>query len=318
MIGKRALLFAAVALLLGTTAVRAQVTPPQVGSVAGSGTVTLKRRPEILRLRVEVFAEGKSVKEALANLGDRRQVVRGRLAELGVQEGSVTFGEPQVTAELQQMRQQMVAMMQAQLGDRFKKNAKGEQPEPTVVSAPLTAEWPLKGQGTEALLIEVTEIQEAVKKADIPGVPTVEKLLGAEVDQNAREQVDEIRAMVVNANEGGQTPGEPAFSLVAKLSERDRAKALAEAFRKARTAAADTARAAGAQLGEIHHLQSQVQNGGNADNANVGFDVSDLMSGVVAVASDESENLLEAVGSQPGAVVYRVIVSASFYLKPAP
>ena len=55
----------------------------QTGTVSGSGTVVLKRKPDLLRMKVELIAQGKTMKEALANLKDRRDAAQAQLATLG-------------------------------------------------------------------------------------------------------------------------------------------------------------------------------------------------------------------------------------------
>jgi uncharacterized protein YggE len=79
---------AAVAVLWASVAgVRAQAPtqppPTDQGTVSGTGTVVLNRKPEFMRMRVDVIAQGKSMKEALATLKDRRQAILGQLAKLG-------------------------------------------------------------------------------------------------------------------------------------------------------------------------------------------------------------------------------------------
>lgn len=314
MIGRRSLLIAACAALLGTT-VQAQSSGAEGGTVSGVGTVSLKRRPDTLRLKVELFARGKTMKDALANLKDRRDALRGQLATLGARKDSVAFGEPQVTSQLQEARQQMMAMMQGRMGNRIKKDANKNQPEPAVVSASLTAEWTLKGQDTEALLIEVGQLEDAVNKADIAGAKELEKLSGD--DEESREEMAGMAAMMGNADPNRGQPGKPTFTLVSKLSAQDHAQALAAAFRKAKTAAEDTAKAAGAQLGTLHHVQSQVHTGGEAENANeMAMYYARVFQGGATAPQADPENSLEAVGQQPGAVVYKVAVTASFILKP--
>jgi len=56
---------------------------------------------------------------------------------------------------LLQARQQMAMMIQARMAGRAKKSAK-KASAPVVVSARLTAEWPLKSKDIEPLLIEIS------------------------------------------------------------------------------------------------------------------------------------------------------------------
>jgi len=53
------------------------------GTVSGLGTVVLKRKPELLRIKVDLIAQGKTMKEALASLKDRREAAQAQLALWG-------------------------------------------------------------------------------------------------------------------------------------------------------------------------------------------------------------------------------------------
>jgi hypothetical protein len=112
--------------------------------------------------------------------------------------------------------------------------------------------------------------------------------------------------------------GEPTFLFVRKISEEERDKALTEAFGKAKKEAGRLARAAGAELGALQQLGGQ----------NMSRDIEDF-SGMYdpyygrrlrqmrePCGSDGEQQNLEAAGVQPGKVAYRVVVSASFALKP--
>jgi uncharacterized protein YggE len=122
-----------------------------------------------------------------------------------------------------------------------------------------------------------------------------------------------------NAVRGGEDEprrGEPVFLFVCKISDEDRAKALADAFQKARREADRLARAAAAELGALHHLDSQNQGGGD-DNPYVSNGRFYRQQSRVSQLGDPDEQAREAVGTQPGKVTLRVTVSASFTLKPS-
>src|SRR4051812_10437176 len=78
------------------------VSVSAVGQVAGEGGVTavgvatIKRSPEVLRVQVQLTAEGKTVKEGLAKLGARGEACRKKLVGLGVKAEAVTFEDARV------------------------------------------------------------------------------------------------------------------------------------------------------------------------------------------------------------------------------
>jgi uncharacterized protein YggE len=57
--------------------------------VTASGAASLPRRPDVMRLRVEVSSEGKTMKDALAKMAERRNAVKKKLSELGAAEAAI-------------------------------------------------------------------------------------------------------------------------------------------------------------------------------------------------------------------------------------
>src|SRR4051812_5222260 len=75
------LIFALFALTLAPAGIaRGQATPGPDGTVTAIGTATVERKPDVVRMQVELSAEGKDVKEALASLKSQEKAVREKLA----------------------------------------------------------------------------------------------------------------------------------------------------------------------------------------------------------------------------------------------
>lgn len=291
---------------------RAQV--PQ-GTVTGTGTVELKRQPETLRLQVEVVVKAKDLKEALAKLKARREAVGKQVVTLGAAKNSVEFSEPVLANEKTDRHLQIQRMMLERLGKPDKVGGKGATKAalPVLVSMTLKADWPLKAAGPEDLLLQIHELQEKVKAADLGGVKENEKLTPEE-----EEIAEEMQAAIQQqlGQEAEAKRGEPSFFYVCKVSEEDRAKALAEAFQKARKDAGRLARAAGQELGTLQGLSSQNQGGEVEPSAGIPpYLVQQLRAGQ---GNDGADSGGEALGVQPGKVTYRIMVSAAFYLKAPP
>jgi len=319
MIAKCGLLAGVAAVVVWTTMVGAQAQPPpaEKGVVSGSGTVMLRRKPELLRIKVDVIAQGKTMKEALATLKDRREAIQGQLATLGAVKESVAFDQPQLNASVLQARQQMAMMiMQARMGNRSKKTAK-KGAAPVVVSARLMAEWPLKGTDIDALLIEINQLQDSINAADLAGKKDLEKLSGD--DDEVREELEGMQANFGNDPSQAQT-GAVTFTLVSKILPKDHAQALAEAYQKAKANAEETARAAGAVLGPIRQLGAQIQTGSETDTTDNEVQAYyRLMQGNRGGGKPaDTAQVMEARGTQPGEVSYRVTVSAAFDLVERP
>jgi len=295
-----------------------QQPPTEKGTVSGSGTVVLTRMPDLLRMKVDVIAQGKTMKEAIASLKDRRQAIQGQLGTLGATRESIVFGAPQVNTTVLQSRQQMAMMIQARMGNRAKKSTK-KLATPVVISAGLTAEWPLKARDVEGLLVEINQLQESITAADLAGKKELEKLAGDDEEVGA-----ELQGMMPNFGIGPDTgqaqPGQVAFTLVSKISAEDHSRALADAFQKAKAQAEETAKAAGVRLGMLRQVGSQVQSGGDSDNAENPYQSYVRMMRMSGAAGKTAEPAprKEAQGTQPGEVTYSVTVSAAFDLAERP
>lgn len=215
--GRMTMLLSLLAFALALSAA-GQVPPTAEGAITGNGAATIKRPPDLVRLEVQLSAEGKDLKDALAKLAQRRDACKKKLTGLGVKEDAVTFDAPRVDAT--DPRQQMEQMMRQRMGCGGLRATTGPAGGPTVhrVAVTARAEWPLTAKTPEELLVAATELQDKVKAADLG-----ETKLGSLEEQEAREE---------------------------------RAAAVADAFKKAKANAAELAKAAGAELGALKQLQS--------------------------------------------------------------
>ena len=125
-----------------------------------------------------------------------------------------------------------------------------------VISARLTAEWPLKGKDAEELLIEISQLQENINAADLAGKKDLEKLSGE--DEEISQELAGMEANMGNDPSQAQ-PGTASFTLVSKVSAQEHTQALADAFSKARARAQEMAAAAGAAAWSVRQLGAQVQ-----------------------------------------------------------
>ena len=278
-----------------------------MGNVAGTGSVTIEHAPDVLRMQVDISAEGKDIKEAISKLKEAENQARQKLTKLGAAESAITFGDPQ--AQNGSRRQQMERMIQMRTGRR-PKAPKNQAPSVTV-SATLKAEWPLKGKTGDELLLESQDLQAKVKAADVSGGAKDANAAGE--DQEAAEE-----AQMSFGPDGQGNPHDPVFLFVSKISDDEREKARAEAFKKAKDDATRLAKAAGATLGALRFLSSNA--GPNiGDRYNETYNelppqYQRVFYGLMNRGQGQGEEPAEAVGVQPGKVAYRVMVSASFAL----
>ena len=316
MFGKRGLLAFLTASLLGPDLAPAraepQATDANAAAVSGTGTVVLKRRPDRMRVRVDVFARGRTLEEALATLKDRREAITLQLTTLGASKDSIAFEPPRVNTSLLEARKQMEAMIRARSGVPPAKEPKKEPTGPSVVTTVLTAEWPVKGESVEDALIEAARLQDAVKEADLAGMKEVEK-----PSTDDEEIGEELAGMPMDPNQAGQPrPGTPTFLFVGTIPPAERSKAMADAYRKARDQAESTARAAGASLGALRRLESDALSSAELENADMTNPANyRLMQPGGGIPAEVTEDESEVRGSQPGLVSCRIKVVASFSLR---
>jgi len=285
------------------------------GAVSGMGTGELQRLPEVMRMRVVITTKGKDLNEALAGLKDRVAAAKTQVTALGADKATISSDEPQLAVESNDRRRQMEMMMAQRMRGGRRPTAKKEEVKPPVsVSTTLTAQWPLKANAGEQLLIAATALQEKIKAADLAGTKEQSKL-SAEEQELSDELAAEQMAMF---NEEGPKPGEPMFMFVAPISAAEREKLLAEGFKKAKERAARLAKAAGAELGALRMLSDREMDASDEMIANAPYSGSNATYRMMQMMRGNrapSEEISEAVGAQPGKVVYRVMVTASFDLK---
>src|SRR5687768_6507738 len=85
------------------------------GTIEAAGMSVVERQPEVMRLQIEVLGKGKDLKAALEALAARREEAEKQLADLGVLEGSVSFGPPKLSAGDNQQQRQMEMMVRQQM-----------------------------------------------------------------------------------------------------------------------------------------------------------------------------------------------------------
>jgi len=184
----------------------------------------------------------------------------------------------------------------------------------------LTAEWPLTGDTTDKQLLAADALHEKVKAAELAGGKEAVKLSPEE-----QEVADEMAGQNA-ANMGGEEPqpkpGEPRFVFVARLSPHDRQTALADAFAKAKSQAAELVKAAGAGLGPLTGLSGEAGGGmagmndsGGAFSSAIARYNTEFLQQVAQTQSDSQGN--EAVGTRPDGIAFDFVVNATFAIESA-
>lgn len=278
------------------------------GVVSGAGTAKIERPPTIMRMQIELSGKGKSVRDALAGLKDRREAAIAQLVKLGAPKDSIKVAEPTIAAAANDQQRQMQMMIRQRMAGRKKSNKPETKPTITLTST-LTVEWPLPAGNAEELLTTAHELREKVQQADLAGLKEAAKL-SPEEEELAEEAV-EVQSY---GGEEAAKPGEPRFVFVARISDEEYAKLAAQAFAKARQKATALAAAAGARLGPLQRLDGQ--DGGASSYQEQYYMQMGYGYSTTQLQAEAGSDAHEAVGNEPGKVTYQVTVSAAFALQP--
>jgi uncharacterized protein YggE len=313
---------AAAAAMLSATAARAQYDPTaQLAmqaagkpAVHGAGAVVVQREPTRLRMFVQVSAKGKNLEDALAKMKDRREATTTVLERLKVDKESIVFSPPSLSNPETARKQQMEAMIRAQMRQQGKKVPAGLQlPKTVTLSAMLTAEWPLEAKSTEQRLLMAQALQEKIKAADLTGRKEAQELSPEE------EELAEEANRMVNERFGEQQAqqDQAQFVFVARLSKEDRKKAMADAFAKAKANAAELAAAAGTELGPLVGLSGSCSGQSNfGENEYNQYSPGSRWRQIAAqqAGDDSGAKQDEAFSNEPDKLSFGCSVTASFAL----
>jgi uncharacterized protein YggE len=328
-------LAACVVLLVLPATARAQDSPweeaammagtPAKETVAGVGAVVLRRQPTAMRMLLNLPGKGKNLEEALAKLKQRREAALAELEKLKVDKDSITLGNPTAATSMSdaQRRRQFEQMVRQRMRASGAKGGKVPKlPEVVSVGMMLTAQWPLEAKDPERLLVTTHGLQQQLKEADLAGAKDKAKDALTPEEQEMVEEGDASGDNPFGNSPDGQEvePGAPMFVYVAKITEEERNRALADAFAKAKAQAAQLALAAGARLGPLVGLSGQGGGSSEVENPYEGGMPSSYRYVLArqrnAAGQDQKEN--ESVASDSGSITFRFHVRAIFALeKPA-
>ncbi len=283
------------------------------GTVAGTGVVEISRAPEHMRMEVEIPARGAGVKAALASLQTKLDAGRAQLAALGAIDGSIAIGEPRISTQQSQQQQQIEQMIASSLRRTGRRREKKDVVRPVTVIATVTAEWKLPAGDSAELLVAAHELQERIRAAKLAGEEEESTLTPEE-----QEILEESGGMFGYNDSNEPRLGEPTFTYVTLISDAEHAQAIAEAFQKARAQATQLATATGGALGKLESVSTHAQAGLDEDDYGYQYNSASYRAYQRLSRSQQGrggDDPREAVGLQPGKVVYRVHVSAGFGLK---
>jgi hypothetical protein len=208
-------------------------------TVVATGSAFMKVRPQFLRVKILLIADGKDLKGALAALALQRETAKAALGALNP-DAEVAADDP-VAGPGPISAQQRQALIDSAI-----KVAKLHKTSPlAIVSAVLTVEWSLPPASPDDALVVATELEEKIKAAvpkhaDAPRTPEEQEIY--DEMQNHPDDGSDPNAM---------KPDQPVFQFVHKMSDDERARLTADAAAQAKRGAAQLAAAAGRPLGAL-------------------------------------------------------------------
>jgi hypothetical protein len=274
---------------------------------------SVKRKPTILRIFLELVAKGSNMDEALKKMQQRRDTARSQLETLKADKDTINFGSPSLSNSQSSRQRQIEAMVMERMRSRGKKPSKASQSaQPVTVSVMLIAQWSLKAETPEQMLLMAQGLQEKIKAADLAGSKEAEKLSPEE-----QEIAEETADMATSPEDPRMQSGQPIFIFIGTVSKEDREKLLSEAFSKAKAQAADLAKAANVELGPLIGLSGQCSgqsNFGNDEYDQYGNSSNIRRLLMLQTRENSSDIQFEAMSKDPAAAYFNASVRANFRL----
>jgi len=282
------------------------------GTVIGHGQVTLRPLPTALQLNLWLSAKGENAEKAVARLKQRQRAASDQLEKLGAnkksirhQSLSIAQGDSEERRRLQQMiRQRMRGARQAG------KTSKG--PKTVKVTSLLSAEFPLTAKDADEAFLAAHRLKDQVKAAKL-AVSAEDEKLSAEGEEEAGDEDDSDPF-----GRRGRDPNVPTISYLARISREAQAKAMAEAFEKAKEDAATSACAARVEPGALMRVENHVAPTRDTSGPDSEYRQSRRYGPAVEEDNEEGEGEEpqeaqgESVAPEPGQVAFQVTATAIF------
>ncbi|MDP6355120.1 MAG: SIMPL domain-containing protein [Planctomycetota bacterium] len=296
------------------TASIAEKSPDSIAMVSATGDATIKKGPEVLRLSVDLLAQGPDLKSAFVAMKDRNDAARAQLVAFGANKESIRVKTPEVIgADPNARRRQMERMVMSRLQNRRKQKANApDAKKETKLKAALTAEWKLPGSSDEEQLMFLESLKKKIGEADVSGKEESKKKSPEEEEAEEEGLMDDYR---MDYGASAKQPGEPVYVFVSTASEAEVSKALADAFKNAKSAAATMAAAAGRELGDISNLSGFYIDSYTGNRVDDPYGRYDAFYARYNVGRRSQGRGREAISPALRQMVFTVTVTASFLLK---
>jgi len=319
---KRTCLAAALATLLLPATARAQrfspfdAPPPQNTmhrTISAVGVSTVRQRPTHLRFRVLLGARGKTMEEALTKLEKRKAAAAAQLETLKTEKKSIAFAGPGWSEDQSSRKRRIQVVLIARMRSEGKKVPKDLlAPQGVTVLSLMTARWPLESDSPERLLISYHGLREKLRVLNVAGANERDEEKLTPEEQELEEEANQAQGQDDEQPKADQ----PDLAFLAVPAKKEREKALADAFVKAKQQAAELAKAAGVELGPLVAVS-----GGPTTRTAIDFDTrGDNEANVMRRMAEEQaiehteDGEVEATGNNPLSLKFNYCVVATFQL----
>ena len=233
---------AATLLLLVGTYSTAVAQYGETAPIVGTGRVSVRKPADRLRARIPLSARGKTVRKAAESLKEKAAAARLQLETLGADKDSIRMGDVNIDAGVSDTHHRM----RMQFGSSISGRA-SEEDAPIdamiVVRQYVAADWKLQGEGIE-LLARSDELRRKIQETSFSD----------EADQQDELSPEELEVMEearMFGESDDEDPDKPAIVFLATIAEEEQKKMAADAFARAKKAAAELAAAAGKKPGRM-------------------------------------------------------------------
>lgn len=279
------------------------------GTVTTSGVATVKMRPTVLRMRIELSEKKPTAEESVQKIKNRQEAVKLQLEAFGAEVGSIVVSPLSLPSGEDNAEQRMRQMAMYQMQSQGRTPKALQLPKSVNVTSTVTAEWPLAIESDSERLLFVVGLEDKVVEADLAGVKEPKELTPEEEEFQA-----EMQEMMAQYSYGSNEtqPGQPQFVYVAKISDEQRSSALAEAFKQAKAKAQRLADAAGVGLGQLRSLD-EGSGAGGPDYASQYMEYAMAMQRGITSLGEMNKN--ESISTNPGDITFQVTIQATFELE---
>ncbi|MEZ6059323.1 MAG: SIMPL domain-containing protein [Planctomycetaceae bacterium] len=282
----------------------------------GTGTATLKQKPERMRVIIPLSAQAQTVREAATALREKADSAGQQLVVMGAASDSLNTGRLKIDESASDTHRKMLMQMRGMMGSSFggppeatetTEDSEQEMAAMVSVTTSLTADFMLQGDDDVDLLAKSFELQQAIKDAKLNGEA------GSGLSPEEQELLEEAAMF---GQSGEENPDQPVFMFVGSIGRDARSKLMKEAFQKASASAAELAEATGAKLGRMASVResSDMEPDWDSFSSGRGYGYSSSLYQTLqqAKATLDEEEGMTAIGSNPTELVFSVTLTAGF------